>query len=261
MWTPSCVHETTRLPLAIMPRFKLIAASVLFLATTACSSSPPIDGAQPEAVSYEIVLENTSALDALDTSAGKADIVLAPGVWAVLTSGTLFKAGGSASTGMEALAEDGNNGPFLSDLKGQVHIDQSEILGASHGTSYDDAPILPGDVVTVKIDALSDQRFGLAAMFAHSNDIMIALPPEGVALDTEPGATTDITAQLAYWDVGTEQNEEPAVGANQPGKQSEAGAGDLENGTITKLDNNKDSAGFSYPAIGDFARLTLKRVE
>jgi len=245
-----------------MSHHEIIAASVLLLFATACSSSPPIEEpSPPESVSYEIVLENTSTMDALDTSDGKADIVLAPGVWAVLTHGALFEAGGSASTSLEALAEDGNNGPFLSDLKGQDHIDQSEILGASHGTSYDDAPILPGDVVTVNLVALSDQRFGLAAMFAHSNDIMIALPPEGIALDSELGATTDVTAELAYWDVGTEQNEEPAVGPNQPGKQSEAGAGDEENGTITKLDENEDAAGFAYPAIVDFARLTLKRVK
>ena len=60
-----------------------------------------------------------------------------------------------------------------------------------------------------------------ATMMVHSNDFFFAPGPEGIALwDGHDQVTGDVTDQIMLWDAGTEINQEPGAGADQPVRQS-----------------------------------------
>ena len=92
-------------------------------------------------------------------------------------------------------------------------------------------------------------RLSFATMMVHSNDFFYAPGPEGIALwEGHDQLTGDITDQIMLWDAGTEINQEPGVGADQPVRQSgpDTGADDPnplvrlaedEYGTLPEVDS------------------------
>ena len=111
--------------------------------------------------------------------------------------------------------------------------------------------IPPGGSTTISFRAGQGHYLQLATMYVASNDLFFAPEDEGLALydDNGDALTGDITSSFILWDAGTEVNEEPGVGPNQPMNQSGPNTGMDENGTVWTIDQVGD--GFTYPAADE----------
>ena len=90
-------------------------------------------------------------------------------------------------------------------------------------------------------------------MFVQSNDLFYAPGQSGIALwNGDTPISGDITMNIDLWDAGTEANEFPGAGLNQPPRQSGANTGTAENGTVRLV-----SDGFTYPATTSAIRVTI----
>jgi len=96
-------------------------------------------------------------------------------------------------------------------------------------------------------------------MFVPSNDAFYALGgATGVPLtDMVHPTQGDVTERVDLWDAGTEINEEPGVGENQPQRQRAAGVGLVERGTVATIE---DVNGYDYPATEDVLQLLVQPV-
>ena len=117
--------------------------------------------------------------------------------------------------------------------------------------------LAPGDSETITFEAGIGASLSLATMLVQSNDLFYGFDQEGLALYEENGSpvTGDVTSELSLWDAGTEINEEPGTGANQPPRQAGPNTGDDENGTVELVANIND--GFTYPSDESIIRVTL----
>ena len=113
--------------------------------------------------------------------------------------------------------------------------------------SYDDGPIAPGVSVEVAIVATSDEYLTLASMFGQTNDIF-------VAVDSLPLSSLGDPVVLML-DAGTEVNEEPGRGDDQPANQTEPGMGASEDGVVAPPEDE-----FDYPAVEDIVSVTVERL-
>ncbi len=119
------------------------------------------------------------------------------------------------------------------------------------------SPIGPGEAYEIEFTAGPGQRLSFATMFIQSNDLFYAFPGAGLPLyDSNGNARTgDVTAELGFYDAGTEVNEEPGVGANQAPRQTGPDMGGEENEVIRRVVDFDD--GFKYPGINEVIRVTL----
>lgn len=169
---------------------------------------------------YEITIENISG----DT--GGTLTPLSPFAWALHDDTVaLITPGGAASdlAGLEALAEDGDATELAATLGGIAAVADAGIAGPVAGGN-----IAPGGTVTFTVvPDVGSELLSIGSMVVMSNDAIIAMHPEGVALlaENEDGdlvprnpstIANDILASIEVWDVGTEANETPGAGANQP---------------------------------------------
>jgi hypothetical protein len=102
---------------------------------------------------------------------------------------------------------------------------------------------------------------------AQSNDIFGAtIAPIAVAdLEAAPASgplggegELDLTARLAWFDAGTEANEEPGVGGDQAPRQVGPDVGTSTSDPIARVDG-RDAAGWTMPPLADVARLSVSR--
>ncbi|MFK5959267.1 MAG: spondin domain-containing protein [Lutibacter sp.] len=107
-----------------------------------------------------------------------------------------------------------------------------------------EAGIAPGTSTSFSFNAGKGHYLQFGIMFVKSNDLFYAPNDGGIALyDTNGNATTgNITSQIKLWDAGTEVNEAPGMGSNQPMNQSGPNTGVAENGNVHMVND-----GFSYP--------------
>ena len=68
-----------------------------------------------------------------------------------------------------------------------------------------------------------------------------------------PPPSGDITDQLLLWDAGTEVNEYPGAGNNQPVRGG-GNSGETENGLVQVVND-----GFVYPSVSDAIRVTIQQ--
>lgn len=74
-----------------------------------------------------------------------------------------------------------------------------------------------GNTYAFEFEAGPGARLSFATMMVHSNDLFYAPGPGGIELwDGHEQKTGNITGQIQLWDAGTEMNEEPGEGMNQP---------------------------------------------
>ena len=100
--------------------------------------------------------------------------------------------------------------PYFSSGSFDTPVGESEPGQAEMGMSYE-----------FEFRAPPDTRLSFATMMVHSNDFFYAPGPEGIALwEGHDPVTGDITDQIRLWDAGTEINQEPGAGADQPARQS-----------------------------------------
>ncbi len=167
------------------------------------------DGMKVPANEYTITFTNISA------DVGTLVTPLSGIVWAThADTVSFFDAGGTASAGLQSLAEDGDGTAFAAELMGAADVDQ---VGS-------EVALAPGDSVTVVVTpSATEPNFSFATMVLTSNDAFLAQSPAGVPLLDGAGMPRDdedieddILATLGVWDAGTEANQVPGVGPNQP---------------------------------------------
>ncbi|MDE2796746.1 MAG: spondin domain-containing protein [Gemmatimonadota bacterium] len=91
--------------------------------------------------------------------------------------------------------------------------------GIFHTPDGHDAPgpLTSGNTYSFEFEAGPGARLTFATMMVHSNDLFYAPGPGGIELwDGHEQVTGNITDQIQLWDAGTEMNEEPGEGMNQP---------------------------------------------
>lgn len=237
-------------------------ASSLLTAVGCDDSSEGAEQSPPEEVRYRVTIDHVAAPGTLQPSMGEPlDIIIAPGLWAVHEDGEgILHVGEPASSTVERMAEDGDHGALLDEMRETAA--SVGIFGAENvDDNYATAPLGPGDSTSFELDGMSNQRLSMVGMFIHSNDVLYATIPGGIALDSlEPGGSEQMSSSIALFDVGTEQNEEPGIGPSQPMQSMEHDVGEPEMGVITRIDG-QDAAGYDYPAVSDFLRLTVERLE
>ena len=91
-------------------------------------------------------------------------------------------------------------------------------------------------------------------MFVPSNDLFFAFGEDGIALFDETGVPVsgDVTSQVALWDAGTEVNQQPGAGLDQPERQEVADTGEDEDGVVAQVNDR-----FTYPDVAAVIRVTI----
>jgi hypothetical protein len=121
------------------------------------------------------------------------------------------------------------------------------------------APIGPGQAYEFSFSAAPGSKLSFATMFVPSNDFFYAPDAGGIELFDMSGApvTGDLTSQISLWDSGTEVNQEPGLGADQPQRQSgpNTGAADPDNTVRIAPDDFNN-----LPAVDQVVQVTLSVV-
>lgn len=159
---------------------------------------------------YTVTLTNTAPTSGVLLSP------FSPGVYAVHpSSASIFTSGGMASPGVELLAEDGDPATWAAELQA--------ITGVTAGT-FGSGPVMGGTSVSFDATPTAEAPvLSFATMVIATNDAFFALPSSGVALLDAMGAPrpaadvqAEIRRRLAIWDAGTEIDQVPGVGPDQP---------------------------------------------
>ena len=111
----------------------------------------------------------------------------------------LFSIGAPASSGLERLAEGGDNSALLQEADGCASVSNAE--GGS-------GPIAPGGSATVTLGGKLGDCISLATMLVNTNDAFAAVSCIDVR-KLDKGAT--LTVNIAAYDAGTEANSETAA--------------------------------------------------
>ena len=174
----------------------------------------------------------------------------APGVWAVHSEDNLlFTEEQTATSGLELLAEDGDPSVSVTELQNDDKVIQFEQLSQ--------AAITPGASYSFTFKADPGNYLSFATMFVKSNDLFFAPPQEGLALFTEGTPLTgDMTAKIRIWDAGTEDNQVPGNGDQQPlGGTISGGTSDPT--PLGVRDRATFNDGHALPEVEDLIKVTI----
>ncbi len=159
--------------------------------------------------------------------------------------------------GLEALAEDGN--PAI--LAQAIH-DQGLSIRIVNQTTDADGPglLLPGTTyeTTITIHP-AEANLSLAFMYVPSNDLLVGTPPGGIHMWDAHGQPRagDITRFLRLWDAGTEENQLPGTGSNQPLRQSDLNMGPSDPDPMVRVVADR----YTYPSIRDLVLVMVTPVD
>lgn len=218
---------------------------------------------EDSAEGYQITVQNTSG------QSRSLITPISPVFWAVHTRDfSLLEPNSPASAGLERLAEDGTPASLVQFTRSQPTIAQSGARDVTIERSAEAGPARPGErfQFTVPADPAAPM-LSFATTILETNDVVAALRPPGVALFDDAGnrrpaedVEDDIERSLALWDVGTEQNQVPGAGTNQPARQTAANQGMQDRNSDVRLyaDASNDLAG---PNAGGFASLTVRNAD
>lgn len=114
----------------------------------------------------------------------------------------------------------------------------------------------PGNDYQFSFDAGPGARLSFATMYVMSNDLFYSPSDEGIELFIDGVAISgDVTSQVMLIDAGTEVNEEPGTGANQP-LNGGPGVGMAENGIVQDISLVND--GFTYAAVNEYIKVMIE---
>ena len=179
---------------------------------------------------------------------------LAPGVFAVHSGGMpIFKEGQSElGEGLEALAEDGDPSGLIAAIMAKSEVKSSGVFNTPVGAGSP-GPLMPGNSYAFEFTATSGDYLSFSTMFVQSNDLFFSPGENGMALWNGGNAVVgDVTSSIMFWDAGTETNEFPGTGVNQPIRQSGPNTGMDENGNVRLLDD-----GYTYLSTDETIRVTI----
>jgi len=211
---------------------------------------------------FTIRIENVSDEETLALPDESTQAVpLSPGVWVVhdLPAPLFAAVEPDRGDGLESLAEDGDPSPVniftsyaaaLLDLDG---VESSGVFAVPSGET-DPAPIGPGEAYEFEITASPGESLSFATMFVSSNDLFFSFGEDGIALFDEAGTpiSGDVTGQVVLWDAGTEVNQQPGLGPDQPERQEVADTGEDEDGVVAQVND-----GFTYPDVAAVIYVTI----
>ena len=183
-----------------------------------------------------------------------------PGGWVVHQEGTkpMFTEGmPDYGDGVEGIAEDGSAmalGSNLSSLDGYV---EGAVFDMPVGSSTAGA-ILPGNKFEFSFEAEEGENLSFATMLAATNDVFFGPADGGIALFNSYGEPIngDITNEIYLWDVGTELNEQPAIGPNTVTNQLAPNTGIDEDESVRLLSDVND--GYMYPEVNTILKVAIK---
>ena len=182
---------------------------------------------------------------------------LAPVVWEVhgdtMGVGVFFTTDeADRGQGLEALAEDGNPAALAESLMDMNHGVQAVPDGADGP-----GPALPGSAYSFTVTASPGEYLSFVTMFVQSNDLFFGPDENGIALFDDMGAPTEgrATRQIDLWDAGTEVNQEPGVGADQPPRQAGPNTGADEMGVVQLVADSGDM--YTYPPVAATVRVSI----
>lgn len=131
--------------------------------------------------------------------------------------------------GLEALAEDGNEKPLLTNLdNGEREANQ---LGAfdTPVDATEAGAAAPGQAFEVTFTARPGDKLAIASSFVASNDWFFGSPPEGIPLFLgDIPRWEDVTPDVRLYDAGTETDEELDVGLDTGSQQAEPNTGRMD---------------------------------
>lgn len=179
----------------------------------------------------------------------------APGVFAVTPAGEmpLFGMGtADLGEGLESLAEDGDPSSLATALMSKSSVTESGAFNTPDGASAP-GPLLPGNSYSFEITASEGDNLSFATMLVQSNDLFFSFGDTGIALfNNGTPVSGDMTTNVSLWDAGTETNELPGAGSNQPLRQTGTNTGEKENGVVQIVNDN-----YIYPATNTMIRVTI----
>ncbi len=150
--------------------------------------------------------------------------------------------------------DDGSQGPLTGNF---VVTIENVFEGREYFKNGTTGFIMPGNSESFSFNAGKGHYLSFATMFVQSNDLFYGFDETGIPLYDENGnaLTGDVTAMVSLWDAGTEVNEEPGVGPNQPPRQTGPNTGNDEGGTVKHIMDVND--GFAYPNVSAVLKVTL----
>ena len=179
----------------------------------------------------------------------------APGVFAINEMGVkpIFSNNSNdRGDGLEALAEDGDPSVLAASLSGMNDVSESGVFSIPDGASAPGA-LLPDNSYSFTFTAKEGDYLSIATMLVQSNDLFYAFADGGIALFTNGIAKTgNVTSLVSLWDAGTEVNEFPGAGNNQPVRGG-GNSGPAEGGPVKKVDD-----GFNYPSVADAIEIKIE---
>jgi hypothetical protein len=258
--------EPSRQNRILTSRRSFLAGAVAAGSGVALLGLPTLGQAQPPETTFTVRIANVSdqtgiTLDPSGDPSG-VPVVLSPGAYAVHTPGEpIFSADEpERDNGLEEIAEDGSPSRLVGTLQSLPHVVTAGAFATPVGNGSP-GPLPPGGVYEFETTASRPAAYlSLVTMFVQSNDLFYALGgPGGFQLfeGADPVAG-DVTAHVGLWDAGTEINEEPGAGESQAPRQSGAGVGLVERGTVATIESVN---GYDYPAVSDVLRVTLEPTE
>jgi hypothetical protein len=228
---------------------------------------------------FEVRVENISKR-ALTLSNGRtAEIPVSGGVWVVHTGANPILILGEIDRGLglKGLAEAGMAAAFAPNLRGASGVRASGVFDAPLGRprrrmSSDRADggganasrmLQFGQRFEFTLNVRPGARLSIAVMVSQSNDGVLATGNQGIALFDSAGRPVagDVTSHIAFFDAGTEVNEEPGLGRLQGIRQGAAHAGDPERRPVRLMADAE--FGDRWPPVAEIIRVTItpKRVK
>jgi len=153
----------------------------------------------------------------------------------------------AANAGLEAVAEDGDTGPYPEAVPGAA------IFNTPVGASAP-GPIGPGGAYEFTIQAVDGDKLDFVTMFIPSNDWFYTATDADNSLDMfvngVPVSGVVAANDIAIWDSGTEADEEPGTGANQVQRQAAANTGAVDpDPRVSSLTGRGQSVSLNGPVI------------
>ncbi len=190
---------------------------------------------------FTVTIENLSGTESAP------ELILSRGVYLTHRGGhpLFFNLSFDYGQGLEELAEDGINDTLINTLSIRRDVINAGVF----------PDIFPGESISFNLSASYGDAFNLATMFTESNDAFYAYNDDGLSLfhpDGEP-ISGDFTQKVFLWDAGTELNEEPYAGVNQPGRQTSMDQGEFTPFERVRLIDDE----FDYPAKTAVIRITF----